>query len=57
MLLRVFIVIFVSMNSDEFKLIFGSYTKSEEDFIFNGFSEQDLIMIDTSSSSRKHFQD
>ena len=32
------------MSSDEFKLIFGSDTQSEEDYIFTGFSEQDLIM-------------
>ena len=42
------------MNSDEFKLIFGSNTESEEDYTFNGSSEQDLIMGDTSSSSKKH---
>ena len=42
------------MNSDEFKLIFGSETESEEDYIVTGFSEQDLIMGDTNSSSKKH---
>ena len=42
------------MNSDEFKLMFGSDTESEEDYTFIGFSEQDLIMGDTSSSSKKH---
>ena len=41
------------MNSDEFKLIFGSDTQSEEDYIFTGFSEQDLIMGDTNSSNKK----
>ena len=42
------------MNSDEFKLIFGSETESEEEYTFNGFSEQELIMGDSSSSSKKH---
>ena len=42
------------MNSDEFKLICSSDTESEEDFTFNGFSEQDLIMGNISSSSKKH---
>ena len=42
------------MNSDEFKLIFGSDTESEEDYIFTGFSEQDLLMRDTNSSNKKH---
>ena len=42
------------MNSDEFKLIFSYDTESEEDFTFNSFSDQDLIMDDTSSSSKKH---
>ena len=41
------------MNSDEFKLIFGSDTESEEDYIFTGFSEKDPIMGDTNSSSKK----
>ena len=44
----------VLMNSDEFKLIFGSDTESEKDYIFAGFSEQDLIMGDTNSSSKRH---
>ena len=44
------------INSDEFKLIFGSDTESEEDYIFTGFSEQDKIMGDTNSSSKKHFK-
>ena len=42
------------MNSDEFKLIFGSDTESEEDYTFSVFSEQDLIMGDKSSLSKKH---
>ena len=41
------------MNSDEFKLIFGADTKSE-DYIFPGFSGKDLIMADTNASSKKH---
>ena len=41
------------INSDEFKLIFGCDT-GFEDYTFNGFSEQDLIMGDTSSSRKKH---
>ena len=41
------------MNSDEFKLIFGSDTESE-DYIFIGFSSKDLIMADTNASSKKH---
>ena len=41
------------MNSDEFKLIFGSDTESE-DYIFAGFSGKDLIMADTDASSKKH---
>ena len=47
-------VIVFFMNSDKFRLIFGSDTESEEDYIFTGFSEQDLIMGDTNSSSKKH---
>ena len=42
------------MNSDELNLMFSSNTESEEDYTFTGFSEQDLIMGDTSSSSKKH---
>ena len=41
------------MNSDEFRLIFGSDTESE-DYIFTGFSGKDLIMADTNASSKKH---
>ena len=41
------------MNSNEFKLIFGLDTESE-DYSFSGFAGEDLIMADTNASSKKH---
>ena len=41
------------MNSDEFKLIFGLDTESE-DYSFTGFAGEDLIMTNTNASSKKH---